>query len=548
MSARSRYAVRRPADGATGRAKHVETVNAQEEEVTDTGTPIAPVSTCMRRAFRAWPLAMLSLCSAVAPCAVAAEGGRARLLLSEAALEHAVQRGEVLGRGERLYASRSGQAGRDGTGGQLAVGNSKSYALPALEIIAFQFLLNRFDNRFVGPEYDVSASSIRRNLRSSWVVDRDPFEINQFGHPYQGTVYFGLARSAGLNFWESFGYTFAGSALWEIAGETTLPSRNDQITTSFAGTFFGESLFRMANLVLERGNGLSPRWRELMAAAVSPPTAFNRAAFPGRFGQVFASKNPATFMRLQLGGSGTLRSAAGASTALKRNEAVVDFALDYGLPGKDGYDYTRPFDYFNFQARASSARGLESVNNRGLVLGAAYEAGPHYRGIWGLYGSFDYLAPQVFRLSSTALSLGTTGQWQLSDAVVAQGTAMAGAGFTSTGTIRGSADREYNYGFAPQALLALRLIFGEAIAIDVTARNYFAGRIADGDTEGRDRVLRADASLTMRVHGRHAVALKYVSSRRNSSFPETGERSQRRDTLGLYYTLLGADKLGAVRW
>jgi uncharacterized lipoprotein YddW (UPF0748 family) len=31
--------------------------------------------------------------------------------------------------------------------------------------------------------------------------------------------------------------------------------------------------------------------------------------------------------------------------------------------------------------------------------------------VWGLYGSYDYIAPQVYRISSTALSLGTTAEW-----------------------------------------------------------------------------------------------------------------------------------------
>ena len=38
----------------------------------------------------------------------------------------------------------------------------------------------------------------------------------------------------------------------------------------------------------------------------------------------------------------------------RRNEALVDFGFDYGLPGKSGYTYRRPFDYFAFQATAAS--------------------------------------------------------------------------------------------------------------------------------------------------------------------------------------------------
>src|SRR5689334_14107382 len=47
----------------------------------------------------------------------------------------------------------------------------RSYAIPALEILGFQFLLNRFDKAFVGSDYNVSWNSIRRNWHSKWVVD-----------------------------------------------------------------------------------------------------------------------------------------------------------------------------------------------------------------------------------------------------------------------------------------------------------------------------------------------------------------------------------------
>src|ERR1700724_823261 len=86
-----------------------------------------------------------------------------------------------------------------------------------------------------------------------WVFDTDPFNINQFAHPYQGAMMFGFTRSAGVGFWPSLVYSNVGSFIWKMAGETDLPSINDQITTAQAGALLGESLFRMASLVLEDG-------------------------------------------------------------------------------------------------------------------------------------------------------------------------------------------------------------------------------------------------------------------------------------------------------
>ena len=74
----------------------------------------------------------------------------------------------------------------------------KSYVLPAAEIVGFDFLLNRF-NRRTSIDYATSFSSIRHNLRGSWVTDNDPFKVNQLGHPYPGAMYRNFARSAGLS-------------------------------------------------------------------------------------------------------------------------------------------------------------------------------------------------------------------------------------------------------------------------------------------------------------------------------------------------------------
>ena len=424
----------------------------------------------------------------------------------------------------------------------------KSYAIPALEILGFDFLLNQFNRHyFAGNDYDSNLSTIRRNLRSAWVVDNDPFKINQLGHPYQGSMYHGFARSAGLNYWESLGYTFAGSVFWEIAGERVPPAKNDQIMTGIGGAFLGEALFRMSSLVLEKGDG-PLFWREVGAAVISPSTGFNRLAFDKRFDTIFASRNPAYYSRLGLGVAGTAQNVPGTSTTFKRNEAQADFSLDYGLPGKPGYGYTRPFDYFTFQATASSANVFENVMTRGLLIGKDYAAGNNTRGVWGLYGSYDYIAPQTYRVSSTALSLGTTAQTWLSNSIALQGTVLAGLGYAATGTIRGAAENDYHYGAAPQALIALRLIFGETAALDVTARDYYVTRGGAGSTGGHENITRADVSFAVRVHRQHAIAVKYLWNRRDASFPDLGDRIQSRGTFGIFYTLLGHERFGAVDW
>jgi hypothetical protein len=424
----------------------------------------------------------------------------------------------------------------------------KNYLLPALEIVGFDLALNLFDRAFLGEAYRSDWTSIKRNLRRRWVVENDPYAINQFGHPFQGSMYHNFARSAGLNFWESLGYTFAGSILWEIAGETTPPSKNDQIASGIAGSFLGEGLLRVAHLLYERADG-SPRFgRKLAAATLSPSLTFNRRAFGERYDGILDSRGAEYYRRWQIGVSGTARNVVGASTRVRRTEALVDLSIEYGLPGLPGYRYRRPFDHFVLQATGSSANGFENILTRGVLLGRAYAGGDTYRGVWGLYGSYDYIAPQIFRVSTTALSLGTTGQWSPGGPLAVQGTLLGGAGYAAVGTMHGTDEDDYHYGIAPQALAAARVIFGDRASLDLTAREYFVSDVARASTRGHDNIIRAESAVTVRLFRQNAVAVRYLWSRRDAFSPDLGDRTQIRGTIGVLYTLLGHDRFGAVAW
>jgi len=218
------------------------------------------------------------------------------------------------------------------------------------------------------------------------------------------------------------------------------------------------------------------------------------------------------------------------------------------LPGKPGYRYSRPFDYLAVQATLSSANGFENILTRGLILGDRHDVGARYRGVWGLYGSYDYIAPQIFRISSTALSLGTTGQWWLADDVALQGSALLGAGYAAVGTIHGKREDDYHYGIAPQALVAARLILGTRASLDLTGRSFFVSDVPVSNTAGHDNIARLDAALTVRIHRQRALSIKYLWSRRDASYPDLGQRTQVRGTLGVFLTFLGNDRFGAVDW
>ncbi len=439
-------------------------------------------------------------------------------------------------------------------------GTGKSYVIPAAEILGFIGALNAFDRLASdSDEYNVDGNTIWKNLRTAPQFDRDPFNVNQLGHPYQGNVYHTLARSAGLNYWEALGYTLAGSFIWETAGETTPPSINDHVATGIGGTFVGEALFRMASLLLEGGGETPGIWREVGAAVLAPALGFNRLVFGERFRPIFPSHDPEVFIRLRVGGTLTTNVAdARLSPDVREQDGSLDFYMTYGLPGKPGYTYKRPFDFFLFEFTAvpnaeTAADAIENVTIRGMLLGKKYEAGEDYRGIWGLFGGYEYLSPQIFRVASTNFSLGNIGQWWLTRTMALQSTALAGLGFGAAGTVGDRAERDYHYGLMPEALLGLRLIAADIAMLEAEGRQYHVFGVAaeqapHTSTFGHELIHRATVGLTVRVFGPHALSVHYVVSSRDATAVSGASRHQSVETVTLSYNFLGHTRFGAVEW
>ncbi len=72
------------------------------------------------------------------------------------------------------------------------------------------------------------------------------------------------------------------------------------------------------------------------------------------------------------------------------------------------------------QAAVNSTRQiLEQLTTRGLLSGTQYGPG-RLNGLWGLYGTYDYFAPEDFQFSSTGFSIGTTLQARIIESLVVQ--------------------------------------------------------------------------------------------------------------------------------
>jgi len=102
-------------------------------------------------------------------------------------------------------------------------------------------------------DYDTDFDSFERNLKTSPVYDKDPFSVNQIGHPYQGGILLRLRTLGRTPVLESLLYTLAGQlSLGDVRRDH---AALDSTTTSphHRRLFVGEALFRMAGLLLEGG-------------------------------------------------------------------------------------------------------------------------------------------------------------------------------------------------------------------------------------------------------------------------------------------------------
>ena len=153
----------------------------------------------------------------------------------------------------------------------------------AAEVIGITGLIIGYNNSVLSmTEWSkVSFESIKRNATEfKWWWDEDYFYTNTLEHPLHGYLYYASARENGLGIGTSAVYSAAGSLLWEIVGESELPSYNDMIITPIGGVTIGESLHRISDLILDDGTqGTERLGREVLAAIVNPVRGLNRLLY-----------------------------------------------------------------------------------------------------------------------------------------------------------------------------------------------------------------------------------------------------------------------------
>lgn len=399
--------------------------------------------------------------------------------------------------------------------------------IAAIEVPLINLTIWGFDRFVLDASYArISLDSIATNITGGWTIDQDSFEVNQFGHPYQGALSFTAARSAGVGFWWSLLYPYFGSLMWELAMETDPPSVNDQITTPIAGALLGEALHRLTTILL-----FSPErpsvGREILATLLNPMRALNRHAFglsspddhlpsPAYLGHFFVGMSAP---RNVAEAHGTLEDLQRIGRALS-----VGVRLLHGIPGQTAFEPKKPFDHFDFEAELNVSRqpfGLLTVD--GLLWGGAWGRSSRFRGLGGLYAMYDFSNPTPFRVSSAAVGAGATLAWGVGEKGLVYLRALGGAVPMGAAGLSASKDLDRDYHFGPGALSSLTagVLVGGLGLVEVAARNtLLVGML---ERKGWERVTRLRARAELKVAGCHGVGLRYAHAMRQASFTDSAE-------------------------
>lgn len=409
-----------------------------------------------------------------------------------------------------------------------------SHALPLVETVAFELALNGA-SQLAGRDWaDISLGSIRDNLTSSWVFDEDAFTIDQLAHPYGGAWPYLAARSSGHGFWVSSAYAFGGSLMWELLMETEPPSFNDQLTTTVGGVLLGESLHRIARALRYRPTTL----REVAASALDPVGALNRATW----GRAWRDRLPPSYyVHLGIGWEQLTRTLDGARREADQNQLHTELVLQHGRPGDAEFRPRAPLDHFDLHAAVDISREhvVGTLDVRGLLHGTVMERGST-RGLYGLYGMYDYMNPDRVRVSAIAVGPGIATETALGDRTFLRAAGVVG--IVPWGAAGGSNEsethRDYHRGPGISEIVELELGHRRWGALRATARGWQIDGAATGD--GREFVTTQTLAARLAVTANHAIGVEGMFSLRDSRFELTDARDQTFE-LRVFYALTSSD-------
>jgi hypothetical protein len=258
----------------------------------------------------------------------------------------------------------------------------------------------------------VNWETIKRNFRVGFEWDVDSFSTNQFGHPYQGGLYFAAARASKLGFWTSTLYAAVGSLQWEMFMETELPSYNDLVTTTFGGAIAGEVLYRLSSAVLDPSTSGAERFGREIAATLISPTAGLTRLINGEIVEDGPSPMASDINLDLIVGPDRLREDG---SNFKLPSLSLGIEIEYGdLAPKSDFE---PFDWFKVSASVNlNNRALQrgAVDAMGLLTRHGFGCGPGSCLI-GINQHYSYLDTPIFQVGTSSFGGLFRARFDLSD-------------------------------------------------------------------------------------------------------------------------------------
>ena len=341
-------------------------------------------------------------------------------------------------------------------------------------------------NRYImqEPWARISLNSVKRNYEHGWVLDDNNFNVNQFGHPLQGSLVYTAARAQGLSLWQSSLYPILSSYMWEMAMETEYPSVNDMLTTPLSGITYGEISHRLSLLIL----GDNPGWgKELAALIVNPSLGLNRL-LRGRKGGFYkpirAGKYAAGF---SYGSGGYLIDEQKWMTSRQFLRAHIF----YGDPFKS-VQSAKPFDYFSFIMILNI--GLEGyvgeIYTSGNLKSLLVNRRPDYSYMIGIFKDYDFMNQDQFKVSSSSIGPGIVQNYTFDSGVrIDNEILISGIIIGSAGNVaQTGVERDYFYGPGISGKILLMLTKQNWGRIYLRLKRYFIMNIEDFRTSRYENV------------------------------------------------------------
>ncbi|MDD0853323.1 DUF3943 domain-containing protein [Halobacteriovorax sp. GB3] len=124
---------------------------------------------------------------------------------------------------------------------------TRNFSVLGAGMIGFLYLLPESVTNWDKDEMNNLGNKYKENIKEGPVQDKDHWAINYIGHSYSGAIYYVVARHAGLNQMQSFGYSVLMSTFfWEYGLEAfaEVPSIQDLLITPILGSLLGEAFIK----------------------------------------------------------------------------------------------------------------------------------------------------------------------------------------------------------------------------------------------------------------------------------------------------------------